>query len=41
MKNVLKPIAKSVLIPSGLIAPASAKYAAIYKKMFDPVVQVC
>ena len=41
MKNVLKPIAKSVLIPSGLIAVAAAEYAAIHKKMFDPVVQVC
>ena len=41
MKNVLKPIAKSVLIPSGLIAVAAAKHAAIHKKMFDPVVQVC
>ena len=32
MKNVLKPLAKSVLIPLGLTA-ASAKDAAIHKKM--------
>ena len=31
MKNVLKPLDKSVLIPLGLIAAASA---AIHKKMF-------
>ena len=35
MKNVLKPLAKSVLKPSGLTAAASAiDAAAIYKKMF-------
>ena len=34
MKNVLKPLAKSVLIPLGLIAAASATDAAIHKKMF-------
>ena len=32
MKNVLKPLDKSVLIPLGLIAAASA---AIHKKMFE------
>ena len=34
MKNVLKPSAKSVLIPLGLTATASATDAAIHKKMF-------
>ena len=34
MKNVLKPLAKSVLIPLGLTAVASATDAAIHKKMF-------
>ena len=34
MKNVLKPLAKSVLILSGLTAAASATDAAIHKKMF-------
>ena len=33
-KNVLKPSAKSVLIPLGLTAAASRADAAIYKKMF-------
>ena len=32
--NVFKPLAKSVLIPLGLTAPASATDAAIHKKMF-------
>ena len=32
MKNVLQPSAKSVLIPLGLIAAASAVDAAIHKK---------
>ena len=32
--NVLKPLAKSVLIPLGLTAEASATDAAIHKKMF-------
>ena len=32
--NVLKPLAKSVLIPLGLTAAASAADAAIHKKMF-------
>ena len=34
MKNVLKPLAKSVLIPLGLTAAAAATDAAIHKKMF-------
>ena len=34
MKNVLKPLAKSVLIPLGLTAAASATDAGIHKKMF-------
>ena len=33
--NVLKPLAKSVLIPLGLTAAASATDAAIHKKMFE------
>ena len=32
--NVLKPLPKSVLIPLGLTAPASATYAAVHQKMF-------
>ena len=35
MKNVLKPLAESVLIPLGLTAAASATNAAIHKKMFE------
>ena len=34
MKNVLKPLAKSVLIPLRLTAASSATDAAIHKKMF-------
>ena len=34
MKNVLKPLAKSVLIPLGSTAAASATDAAIQKKRF-------
>ena len=34
MKNVLKPLAKSVLIPLGLMAAVSATNAAIHKKIF-------
>ena len=34
IKNVLKTLAKSVFIPLGLIAAASATDAAIHKKMF-------
>ena len=36
--NVLKPLAKSILIPLGLTAAASATDAAIHKKMFGSVV---
>ena len=35
MKNQLKPLAKSVLIPLGLTASASATDVAIHKKMFE------
>ena len=35
MKNVFKPLAKSVLIPLRLTAAASATDAAIHKKMFE------
>ena len=34
MKNILKPLAKSVLIPLGLTAVALATDTAIYKNMF-------
>ena len=34
IKNVLKPLVKSVLISLGLTAAASETDAAIYKKMF-------
>ena len=34
MKNVLKSLAKSVLISLGLTATASATDAAVHKKMF-------
>ena len=34
MKNVLKPLGKSVLTPLGSTAAASAAYAAIHKKIF-------
>ena len=36
MKNVLKPLAKSVLIPLGLTSTASAIDAATDEKMFEP-----
>ena len=39
MKNVLKPLAKSVLIPLGLTAAASATDAAIHKKCLVRVQQ--
>ena len=32
MKSVIKPLAKTVLIPSGLMAAASAADAGIHKK---------
>ena len=34
MKNVLKPLALSILIPLGLTAAASATDAAIHQNMF-------
>ena len=34
MANVLKPLAKSILIQLGLMSAASATDAAIHKKMF-------
>ena len=34
MKNVLKPLTKSVLIPLGLTAAVSATDTAIHEKMF-------
>ena len=37
MKNVLKALAKSTLIPLWLTAAASATDAAIYKKQLDRV----
>ena len=37
MKNILKALAKSALIPLGLTAAASARDAVIYKKQFDRV----
>ena len=37
MKNVLKPLAKSVLIPLGLGPAKSAIDGAIHKKMFGSV----
>ena len=35
MKNVLTPLAKKVLVPLGLMAAASAKDAAVQKKIFE------
>ena len=34
MKDILKPLAKNILIPFGLTAAASATDAAIHKKIF-------
>ena len=36
MKNVLKSLARNLLVPLGLIAAASATDAAIHRKMFRP-----
>ena len=36
IKNVIKPLAKSVLIPLGLTAAASAASAGIHKKILGP-----
>ena len=38
MKNVIKPLAKSVLIPLGLTAAASAANSGIHKKFYDLVI---
>ena len=38
IKNVIKPLAKSVLIPLGLTAAASAADAGIHKKYYDRVI---
>ena len=35
IKNVIKPLAKTVLIPLGLTAAASAAHAGIHKKYQD------
>ena len=35
IKNVLKPLAKNILIPLGLTAATAATDAAIQKKFFD------
>ena len=35
MKNLIKPLAKSVLIPLGLTSVASAVDAGIHKKYWD------
>ena len=40
IKNVLKPLSKSVLIPLGLIAAASATDAAIQKKVFGSSITI-
>ena len=37
MKNVIKPLAKSVLIPLGLTAAASAADAGVHKKILGTV----
>ena len=39
IKNVIKPLAKSVLIPLGLTAAASAADAGLHKKYWDPRIQ--
>ena len=40
MKNVIKPIVRSVLTPLGVIAATSATDAAIHKKMFQSCMTV-
>ena len=40
IKNVIKPLAKSVLIPLGLTVAASAADAAIHKKYWDLEIQL-
>ena len=39
IKTVIKPLAKSVLIPSGLTAAASAADARIHKKILGQEIQ--
>ena len=41
IKNVIKPLAKSVLIPLGLTTAASATDAGIHKKSQDVVNVLC
>ena len=38
MKNVIKPLTKSVLIPLGLTAAVSAANAGIHKQILDQVI---
>ena len=38
MKPVIQPLAKSVLIPLGLTAAATASHAGIHKKPYDLVI---
>ena len=40
MENVVKLLAKSVLIPIGLTAAAAVTNMVIHKKMFDQVLQL-
>ena len=40
IKNVIKPLAKSVLIPLGLTAAASAADTGIHKKYWDQVILI-
>ena len=39
ISNVIKPLAKSVLIPIGLTAAASAAHAGIHKRYWDQGIQ--
>ena len=39
MKNVIKPLAKSILIPLGVTAAASAEDAVIHKNSYYRVIQ--
>ena len=39
IKNVIKPLAKSVLIPLGLTVAASAADAGMHKKYYDQEIQ--
>ena len=39
MRNLLKPLAKSVLMPLGLTAAVSATYVALLKMYLDLVIQ--